>query len=118
MAGGAGNVNAPRFERLAQGFQHLAIEFGQLVEKQDSLVRQADLARARRVAAADQRNRRCSVVRLAVGAQGEGFRLKLADQRQDGGRRLGGGAVQIGHQAGQAGSEHGLAGTRRADHEQ
>lgn len=51
LAGGPGDVNAAGFERLAQGFEHFAIEFRQFVQKEDSLVSQADFAGAGRIAA-------------------------------------------------------------------
>ena len=36
----AGNADTPRFGRLAQHFQHLAVEFRQLVEKQHAVMSQ------------------------------------------------------------------------------
>jgi hypothetical protein len=65
MAGGAGNMHTAGFQRLAQGFQHLAVELGQFIEKQDALMGQADFAGARWIAAADQRHRRGGVMRAA-----------------------------------------------------
>ena len=80
LSGGTGDMDAPGFKRLAQGFQHFSVKFGQLVEEQYALVRQADFARAWRVAAADQRYGRSRVVRLPIGANAEGFRPELPDQ--------------------------------------
>jgi hypothetical protein len=117
LPGGAGNVHAPGFERLAQGFEHFSVKFRQFIQKQNSLMRQTDFAGPWRIAAADQRYRRGSMVRLAVRAQAEGFRPELADQRQHSGRGLGRFALQGRHEAGQAGGEHRFAGTRWADHQ-
>src|SRR2546423_9943468 len=44
--------DAPRLERLAQRLQRRPREFGQLVEEEDPLVRERDLARPRRAGAA------------------------------------------------------------------
>ena len=42
---GARDADVTGFERLAQHFQHLAIEFRQLVEKQHAVMRQRNFAR-------------------------------------------------------------------------
>jgi len=42
---GTGHGNLAGFERFAQRFEHAAVEFGQLVEKQDAVMREGDLAR-------------------------------------------------------------------------
>ncbi|MNT50589.1 hypothetical protein D3C72_1875150 [compost metagenome] len=55
VAGGAGDGDAAGFQRLAQDFQHSAVELRQFVEEQHAVVRQRDLARARVAAAADHR---------------------------------------------------------------
>jgi len=52
-------------ERLAQDLERLAIELGHLVEEEDALVGQADLARLGRAAAADQAGVADGVVRGA-----------------------------------------------------
>ena len=44
MAVGASDADPAGFERLAQGFECGAAELRKLVEKEDALVRQADLA--------------------------------------------------------------------------
>jgi len=43
--------NAPGFERLAQSFEHPAVELGEFIQEQDAPVGQTDFARARRIAA-------------------------------------------------------------------
>ena len=40
-------VTRPSLERLAQHFQHVALELRQLVEEEHAVVREADLARLR-----------------------------------------------------------------------
>src|SRR2546430_17358056 len=65
LAGGAGDRDPAGFERLAQRFQYIAVEFRQLIQEQDAVVRQRDLAGARQVAAADQRRSRSAVMRCA-----------------------------------------------------
>ena len=52
--GRPGDANRPIFQRLAHHFEHVAREFRQFVEKQDSVVRQRYLARPRNRSAADQ----------------------------------------------------------------
>src|SRR5260370_23318677 len=56
-------------ERLAQDFQTTAVEFRQLVEEQDAVVRQADLTWGRGAAAADQARRAGGMVRRAAPAR-------------------------------------------------
>ena len=51
---GAGDGDAPGFQRLAQDLKHIALEFRQFIQKQHSVVCPADLARHRILAAADQ----------------------------------------------------------------
>ena len=45
LAGGAGDGDAAALQGFAQGIQHPALELGQLVEEQDAVVGQGDLAR-------------------------------------------------------------------------
>jgi hypothetical protein len=40
----AGDVDAPRFKRLAQDFEHLAVEFGQFIQEENAMVRKTDFA--------------------------------------------------------------------------
>src|SRR5690606_10932175 len=62
-----GDHDLATFQGLAKGFQHLAVELRQFVEKEHPLVRQADLARSRPAAATDQRRAGGTVVGLAEG---------------------------------------------------
>ena len=66
------------FQRLAEHFQRAAVELGQLVEKQHAVVRQADLARRGRRAAADQAGVADRVVRRAIGPRGQQRLARLA----------------------------------------
>ena len=59
------------FERLAHNFEHVARELGQLVQKEHAVMREADLARARDRAAADQPRVGDGVVRRAERAVGD-----------------------------------------------
>ena len=63
LARSAGNGDTPRLERLAKGFERVAREFGELVQKQDPMVGKGDFPRPRRVAATDQRAARRGVMR-------------------------------------------------------
>ena len=62
---GAADRHAALFERLAQHFQAAAVELGQLVEEQDAVVGERDLARLRDGAAADHAGVADRVVRAA-----------------------------------------------------
>jgi hypothetical protein len=66
---GAGNAHLAVFERLAKRFERAPAKLGELVEKQDSVVRETHLAGARSVAAADETGLADGVVRRAEGAQ-------------------------------------------------
>ena len=57
--------NGTIFERLPQGFQSGAAEFGKFVEKQYAVVRQRNFAGPGFATAADQRRRGSGVVRIA-----------------------------------------------------
>ena len=56
------NGDDPVFERLPQRFEHRAGELGQLVEQQDTAVREADLTRSRHGTPADHGRRGRTVV--------------------------------------------------------
>jgi hypothetical protein len=62
LHGRAGDADVAAFQRFAQGFEGGPGKLRQLVEKQHAVVRQRDLARARRRAAADQGHRAGAVV--------------------------------------------------------
>src|SRR5690554_236916 len=64
-AAGARDAHEALFQRLAQRFQHGAAELGQFVEEEDAVMRQADLARARRAATPEYARLRARMMRLA-----------------------------------------------------
>src|SRR5437773_5978590 len=78
LARGARNRDPAGLERLAQGFEHLAVEFRQLVQKQHAVVRERYFAGARVAASADQRDAGSRVVRSAKRALLPVFKTKPA----------------------------------------
>lgn len=72
-------------EGLAQGLEHALLELGQLVQEQHPVVGQADLAGARRAAAAHQGRRGRGVVRRAQRPEAPQLGPEAALHRQDGG---------------------------------
>src|SRR5438477_12002965 len=68
--------DAARFERLAQHLEHRAVELRQLVEEEDAMVRERDLPRPRRRAAADERHGGGRVMRRAERTQPEELRTE------------------------------------------
>ena len=74
----ARNGDLPGFERLAQRFQHAAIEFRQLVEKQHAAMRKGNLPGPRRIAATHQRRCRSRMVRRAVRPHAPALRPEAA----------------------------------------
>ena len=66
-AGGAGNRHRAVLQRLAQDLQRAAAKFGQLVEKENAVMREAHFAGARIRRAADQARVGNRVVRRAEG---------------------------------------------------
>ena len=68
-AAGARNGDDVFFQRLAHHLQRSAVEFRQLIQEQHAVVRQADLARARIAAAADQPGVADGVMRAAERGQ-------------------------------------------------
>ncbi len=113
------NHDVPGFERLAQHFEHAAVELRQLVEEQHAVVRERDLARPRVAAATDECDPGGGVMRRAErttsplvatepGRRERAHRrrlerLVLAHRRQDARQPL---------------REHALAGARRTDQQQ
>ena len=81
LARGARDGDAARFERLAQHLEHVAAEFRQLVEEEHAVVRERDLARARRRAAAHERHAGGGVVRRAERAHAEALRRETRPAR-------------------------------------
>ena len=106
-------------KRLAHDFENVAGKLGQLVEKEQAVVRQRDFAGARHDAAADEAGVGDGVVRRAEGA--------LRDQARAGFENAGDGVNlggferffegERGEDRRQALGEHGFAGAGRADHE-
>ena len=117
--GGAGDGDVAVFERLAQDFENVAGEFGQLVEEEHAVVGEADFAGARDHAAADEAGVGDGVVRRAEGALGDEARVRVehAGDGVDLGGLEGFVETQRREDGGQALGEHGLAGAGRADHE-
>ena len=112
--------DAALLERLTQHLEHAAIEFRHLVEEQHAVVRQADLARPRRAAAADQRDVGDGVMRRAERPRRSAGRRRPAAARRPSGwwwpRAL---RRTTGRQdARQPPREHRLAGAGRPDHQQ
>jgi len=113
----ARNGDLAVLERLAQHLERVAAEFRQLVEEQDALVRERDLARLRVGAAARERRGRDRVMRAAEGP--------CADERIVRGQQAHHGVDHrdlerflprhVGQNGGQALGEHALAGARRPD---
>ena len=116
---GAGDHDVAGLDRLAQGLEHGARELRQLVEEEDAVVGEADLAGLRAAAAADDRRHRGGVVRGAEGAgAGDAALVEEAGEGVDhrGLERLGG--LERRQDAGKARGEHRLAAAGRADHQQ
>src|SRR6185437_12735983 len=116
---GARNGDLTVLKRLAENLEDVARELGKLVQEEEAVVREADLAGTRDHAATDEAGVGDGVVRCAEGTlrdqtfvlvedAGDGVnlggleRLFEAQRREDRGQALG---------------EHRLAGTWRADHE-
>ena len=115
--GGAGNRDAPRFQRLAQGFQGAARKLGKLIQKQGAAVGVGNFPRPRRRAATHQRYGTGRVVRAGGTALPPLGGLEAPAQAGDGGtfhrllRRHGR------QQTGKALGQHGFARARRANHQ-
>ncbi len=59
---GARDRNVTLLQRLPHHFEHVALEFSKLIEEEDAIVGEADFARLRKGAAADQCDIRCRMV--------------------------------------------------------
>ena len=114
---GAGDGDFLVFERLAEGFEDRAGEFGDFVEKEDAEVGEGDFAGCGVIAAADDGDGRGGVVRGAEGASGDDAVGFAGD-----GVELGDGDLFFGRgrrEKAQGGaSEEGFAGARRAGDEE
>ena len=117
--GGAGDGDHAVFERLAEDFEDVAGELGQLVEEEQAVVGEGDFAGARDHAAADEAGVGDGVVGRAEGPVGdEAFvAIEHAGDGVDLGGLEGFFETQRREDRGQALGEHGLAGAGRADHE-
>ncbi len=119
MGIGARDGDFAGLQRLAQGIEHRALEFGQLVEEQHAEVRQADFAGAHFQPAAGQRRHRGGVVRAAerAGAADAAFHQRARDRchHRDFERF---GRCQFGQDPGQAAGEQRFASAWRSDHQQ
>ena len=67
---GAVDVDGAVLQRLSEHFQYGALEFGQLVEEQHTVMGQGNLARLWVLSSADEGDRRDGVMRTAEGALG------------------------------------------------
>jgi len=118
MAGGPGDRDRPILQRLSERLDRTAPELGELVEEQDPVVGQRDLAGAGRSAAADQRRRGDGVVRGAERPLAHQSAGAETDRRVD----LGGLERLVARERRQDGRnparEHGLADPGRPDHEE
>ena len=112
-------VTWPVFEGLAERFEHVPLELGKLVEEEHAVVRQAHLAGLRDLSAADKTGIGNRMVRGTVRSRGD-ERLAFPEQAHDA-VDLGGldGLVEAhpGKDRRQAAREHGLARSRRPDHD-
>src|SRR5262249_56578022 len=63
----AAEADPPFFERLADRFEDIAPKLGQLIQEEDSPMRQGDFSRARRPAASDEARGGDPVMRRAKG---------------------------------------------------
>ncbi len=117
MARAARDRDTSAFQRLAHHLEHAPVEFGELIEEQDSAVGERDLSRHRIVATAHQRGRAGRVMRRAEHPRGPALRGELPDQAEHG-RRF---ECLVGahrrQQSGEALGQHRLAGAGRTDHQ-
>ena len=116
---GARHHHITRLDGLAQGFQHGARIFGEFIQKQHTVMGQADFARLGAPPTADDRGHRGRVMRRAKGARArDAAIIQKPCQRMDhrGFKRLGCG--KRGQDTRQARGEHGFPRPRRAHHQQ
>ena len=115
---GPGDRDPAVLDRLAQVLEDLALELGQLVEEEEPVVGQADLARLGHEAAADETGVRDRVMGRA---EGPGADRPLPGQQP--GRAVDPGHLehlvvgQVGEDRGQAAGQHGLPRPGRPDEE-
>ena len=107
------------FKGLAQDFEDVAGELGELVEEEDAVVGERDFAGAGNGAAADEAGVGDGVVRGAEGALGDesGFGVEDAGDGMDLGGLEGFVEAERREDRGEPAGEHGFAGAGRADHQ-
>ncbi|MPM75905.1 hypothetical protein SDC9_122900 [bioreactor metagenome] len=115
----AGNRHRPLLQRLAQGFQHVLVEFRQLVQKQHAVMRQGNFSRPGQGASPSaQAHGRNGVVGISEGAPQQHGLLRSGQphHRVDsrGLQRLAAGHVR--QNGGQSAGEHAFSGAGRAHH--
>ena len=118
MGIGARHHHFAGLDGLAQRFQHIARKLGEFIHEQHAIMRQADFARFRPLAAADDGGHRRRMVRFAEGAAARdaAFGQKTRQRMHHRGfQRLC--RRQIGKNAGQARGQHGFSGPRAAHHQ-
>lgn len=116
---GASNLDLPGLERLAEGFEHRALEFGQLVHKQHASVRERDLTWAGVRSAAHHRGHRSGMVRCSKRSAAREATVDQAPaQTVDHPHFQHFGWIKRRQDADKARRQHRFSGTRRADHEQ
>ena len=116
---GAADERTARLERLAQGFERLPLEFGQLVEEQHAVMRERYFPRLRAHAAADDGGRGGRMVRIAERARLDEpsfFKAACDGMYHRDFQRFGRGKRR--QDARKTRRQHRLARTRRADHKQ
>ena len=117
--GGAGDGDHAVLEGLAEDFEDVAGELGELVEEEEAVVGEGDFAGARDHASADEAGVGYGVVGGAEGAVGDEAFVAVEDAGD--GVDLGGlegfFEAQRGEDGREALGEHGFAGAGRADHE-
>lgn len=116
----AGNRDVARFEGLTEDFERAAVELGQLVQKEDSMMRQRNLTRRGGATTADQAGFADCVVRRA--------KRPLEQQRLAGGEQSDGAVdlrrldafagAEVGHDGRQALREKRFTGAGRTDHQE
>ena len=116
-AGGAGDRDASFLERLAEGFEDVALEFGQFVHEQHAVMGEGDFAGGGIDVAAEEPGVGGGVMRCAKGASSDqglaGF--EQAHDAMDLGGFEGFIERERREDGGQAFGEHGLAGARGPD---
>ena len=118
MGIGARHHHLAGFNRLAQRFQHIARKLGEFIHEQHTIVRQADFARLRPLAAANNGCHRRRVMRLAerAAARNAAFRQKAGQRMHHRGFQCLG-CRKVGKNTGQARGQHGFSRPRAADHQ-